>query len=181
MLIVAALITVEKLRQPERHARPDVHEGETDTDNDHVRHHASEDLIQRHVLGRYSLEIEGRHRHRRRQECRLQIDRNHGAEQDRVDFEMAQQRDEDRTKDHDDLGPFERPTKQENNYLRNKQESQRRQVHAKHPALDQTLAAVQREHGGEKRRADEQPAHHRGCFRRKKCRFLHAGNRRAAE
>ena len=80
-------------------------------------------------------------------------------------LKVAQQRDEDRAEDDDDLGPLERPAEQEDDHLRDEQEPERREVHAQHPALDQPLAAVQREHGGEERRADEQPAHHRGRLR----------------
>src|SRR6266446_10696919 len=45
------LLAVQELRQPERHPWPDVHEDETDTDDDHIRHRAGEDLVERHVLG----------------------------------------------------------------------------------------------------------------------------------
>src|SRR2546428_10577900 len=106
-------LPIQKLRQPEGHAGPDVHEDETDADDDHVRHHPGEDLVQRDVLGRHAFEIERRHRHRRRQERRLEVDRNHRPEQNRVDLEVTQQRDEDRAEDHDDLGPLERPAEQE--------------------------------------------------------------------
>jgi hypothetical protein len=54
-LIATALSSVEKFRQPQRHARPDVHESETDTNDDHIRHHAREDLVERHVWRRYPL------------------------------------------------------------------------------------------------------------------------------
>ena len=87
-------------------------------------------------------------------------------------MEVAQQRDEDRAEDDDDLGPLERPPQQEDDQLRHELEPHRREVHAQHPALDQPLAAVQREHGGEKRRADEEPADHGGRLRREERRLL---------
>src|SRR5207247_115091 len=34
--------TIQELREPEAHARPDVHEDEADAHDDHVRHHAGE-------------------------------------------------------------------------------------------------------------------------------------------
>ena len=124
------------------------------------------------MFRRHGLQIERGHRDGRRQECRLEIDRHHGAEQDRVDLKVVQQRDEDRAEDDDDLGPLERPAEQEDDHLRHELEPHRREVHAQHPALDQPLAAVQREHGGEERRADEQPADHRGRLRREERRLL---------
>src|SRR5262249_19612134 len=151
---------VEELREPEGHARPDVHEDEADADDDHVRHHPREDLVQRHVLGRHALEVEGRHRHRRRQEGGLEVDRHHGAEEDRVDLEVAEQGDEDRAEDDDDLGPLQRPAEQEDDELGDELEAHRRQVHAQHPSLDHRLAAVEREDRREQRRADEEPADH---------------------
>src|SRR3970282_251661 len=38
-LIVAPLFAVEELRQPKRHARPDVHAGQAQYDDQHIRHH----------------------------------------------------------------------------------------------------------------------------------------------
>ena len=124
------------------------------------------------MLRRHAFQIERRHRHGRRQEGRLEIDRHHSAEEYRIDLKVAQQGDEDRAEDHDDLGPLEGPAEQKDNQLRDELKPQRRQVHAQHPALNQRLAAVQREHGGEERRTDEQPANHRRRLRCEKRRFL---------
>src|SRR6185436_4371199 len=81
-------LAIQELRQPKRHPGPDVHDREAQDDDCHVRHHAGEDLVQRHMLGCNALEVEGRHRHRRREECRLQVDRHHRAEEHRIDVEV---------------------------------------------------------------------------------------------
>ena len=47
-----------------------------------------------------------------------------------------------------------------------------REVHTEHPPFDESLAAVQREDAGEKRRADEEPADHRCRLRSEEHRFL---------
>src|SRR5262245_65353639 len=119
-------LAIQKLRQPKRHARPDVHEREADADDDHVGHHAGEDLIERDVFRRHGLQIERGHRHGRRQECRLEIDCHHGAEEDRVDLKVAEKWDEDRAENDNDLGPLEWPAEEENDHLRHELESQRR-------------------------------------------------------
>jgi len=51
----AAQLPYRNSGSPERHARPDVHEHQADDDDDHVRHHAREDLVQRYVLGGHSF------------------------------------------------------------------------------------------------------------------------------
>ena len=53
-------------------------------------------------------------------------------------------------------------------------ELQRRHVERQHPALEQRLAAEDGEHRREQRRADEQPAHHRGGLGGQEHRFLGA-------
>jgi hypothetical protein len=77
----------------------------------------SEDLVQRHMRRAHALQVERRHRHRRAQEGRLQVQRHQQAEEQRVDAEVVQQRDEDRHEDHDDLGPFQRPAQHEDDDL----------------------------------------------------------------
>jgi hypothetical protein len=108
----------------------------------------------------HALQVERRHRHRRAQERRLQVQRHQQAEEQRVDAEVVQQRDEDGHEDHDDLGPFQRPAQHEDDHLAQHQELGLRQVHRHDPRLDQLLPAQQREGGREDGRADEQPAHH---------------------
>jgi len=63
-----ASAAVEIVRQPERHPRPQIHDHHANDDDDHVRHHASENLIERDVPRRDAHEVERRHRNRRRQE-----------------------------------------------------------------------------------------------------------------
>ncbi len=127
----------------------------------HERHHAREDLVQRHVPWRHPLQVEGGHRHRRREEGRLQVQRHQQTEEQRIDPELGEQRNEDRHEDDDDLGPLERPAEDEDDELRQDHELDRGQAQREHPALDDFLAAEQRERSREDRRADEQPAHHR--------------------
>src|SRR4051812_20469619 len=104
--IARSAAAVEIVRQPERHAWPEVHDDHADDDDDHVGHHPGEDLVERDVLGRDALQVERRHRHWRRQESRLQVDEHERAPQDRVDAEMLEQRQEDWHEYHDDLGPL---------------------------------------------------------------------------
>ncbi len=73
-------------------------------------------------LRRDALEIERRHRDRRRQERRLQVHEHQRAPQDRVDVEVLQHRQEDRHEDDDDLGPFQRPAEHEDDRLRQEHE-----------------------------------------------------------
>src|ERR1051326_5081980 len=40
---------IQEVRQPHRHARPDVHDHQAEYDDRHVRHHAGEDLVERDV------------------------------------------------------------------------------------------------------------------------------------
>src|SRR5262252_7815211 len=163
---------VQVVRQPKRHPRPQVHDDHAHDDDQHVRHHAPEDLVEGHVLGGDSLQVERRHGHRRRQERRLEVDEYERAPEDRVDVEVLQQRQEDRDEDHDDLGPLERPAENEDDRLRQDHELYRRHVEREHPRLDQLLPAEDREHAREQRRANEQPAHHGGGLRRQEHRLL---------
>src|SRR6266403_1796122 len=124
--------------------------------------------------GRYTLQVERRHGDRRREESRLQVDEYQRAPQDRIDIEVLEQRQEDRHEDDDDLGPLERPAEEEDDRLRQDQELHRRHVEAQYPGLDQLLAAQDREHPREQRRADEQPAHHCSGFGGEKYGLLEA-------
>src|SRR6202007_1924183 len=143
-------------------------------DDHHVRHHAVEDLVERDVRRRDAFEVARRHRHRRRQDRRLQVYEHQRAPQDRIDVEVLEQRQEDRHEDDDDFGPFERPAEEENDRLRQDQELHWRHVEAQYPRLAQLLTAQDREPPREQRRADEQPAHHRGRFRSQKHCLLEA-------
>src|SRR5262249_12419419 len=138
-------LLVDHARQPQADTGEQVEQYQRDHLDSHERHHAGEDLVQRHVRRRYALQVERRHRDRRRQERRLQIQRDEQAEKQRVDVEVRQQRDEDRHEDDDDLRPLERPAQDEDDELRQYHELDRRQVQREHPSLDQLLAAEQRE------------------------------------
>src|SRR5579864_1983448 len=50
-----ARVAVEVIRQPQRHPRPQIHDDHADDDDDHVGHHAGEDLVERDMLGRHAL------------------------------------------------------------------------------------------------------------------------------
>ena len=126
---------------------------------------AAEDVGQLHPRRRDALEIERRHRDRRRVERGLRVQRHQDAEEDRVDLEVVEQRQEDRHEDDDDLGPFQRPAEQEDDDLGQQQEAGRRQIEREEEGLDHLLAAEHREHGRERPRADEQVADHRGRAR----------------
>src|SRR5689334_19695033 len=56
-LPTSASAAVKVVRQPERHAGPDIHEDHADDDDQYVRHHAGEDLVERDMRGRDALEI----------------------------------------------------------------------------------------------------------------------------
>src|SRR4051812_43396722 len=86
---------VERVRKPEADAGEQVQQHEGDELYHHERHHAGEDLVQRHVRRRYALQIERGHRNRWRKERRLQIERDEQPEKQRIDIEVRQQRNED--------------------------------------------------------------------------------------
>src|SRR5438067_4235786 len=152
--------SIHHARQPEADLREDVKQHEREDLDAHERHHAGEDLVQRHVRRRYALQVERGHRHRRREERRLQIERHEQAEKQRIDTEVRKQRDEDRHEDDDDLGPLERPAQNEDDELREHHELHRRHVEREHPALDDFLPPEERKSRREDGGADEQPAHH---------------------
>src|SRR5512139_2490572 len=162
---VGLVLLVHDVGQPQADLRPQVeHRHREDLDR-HEGQHAGEDLVQAHVRRRHALEVEGGHRHRRRQERRLQVERHQQAEEQRIDVELGEQRNEDGHEDHDDLGPLQRPTEQEDDDLREDHELDRRQSEREDPLLDHLLPAEQCERRREDRRADEQPAHHRRGLR----------------
>ena len=139
----------------------------------HERHHAREDLVQRHVRRRHALQVERRHRHRRRQERRLQVHDTSRPKNSGSMLEVRQQRHEDRHEDHDDLGPLQRPAQDEDDGLRSIRNcSGVRFMPSTHSST--SLAAEQRERRREERRADEQPAHHRGRLGGEEHRLLDA-------
>src|SRR6266850_3110086 len=151
---------IYQLRQPQPDLREHVEQDQRDHLNPHERHHAGEDRVEGHMRWRHALQVERRHRHRRRQECRLQVERHEQPEEQRVDAEVRQQRQEDRHEDDDDLRPLERPAEDEDDEMREDHELHRRHIERQHPFLDQLLAAQQRERRGENAGADEQPADH---------------------
>src|SRR5262245_8645343 len=51
-------VPIEILRQPQRHARPEIHDDHAHDHDQHVGHHAAEYLVERDMLGRDALEIE---------------------------------------------------------------------------------------------------------------------------
>src|SRR5262245_20832434 len=53
-----ASVAVEVVGQPQSHARPEIHDDHAKDDDQHVRHHAIEDLVERDVLGCDALEVE---------------------------------------------------------------------------------------------------------------------------
>src|SRR3982750_2915239 len=97
-----AAAAVQVIRQPQRHAWPHVHDDHAQDHDQHVRHHAREDLVQRHMRWRDALQIERRHGDRRRQERGLQVHEHERAPEDGIDLEVLQQRQEDRHEDDDD-------------------------------------------------------------------------------
>ena len=117
--------------------------------------------VSRTCGGATPFRVVRRHRHWRRIERRLDIERYQNAEHDRIHVEYLQQRQEDRDEDDDDLRPFERPAEKEDDALREQQEFHPRQVHARDRALDELLPAEVGEYRGEGPRADEQERHHR--------------------
>src|SRR5437868_258966 len=54
-------VAVQIMRQPQRQPRPDIHQHHADDGDEHVGHHAGEDLVQRHGRWRDALQIEGGH------------------------------------------------------------------------------------------------------------------------
>src|SRR3989344_5519490 len=159
--LATSRLLIKILRQPQADPWKRIKQEYGENLDAHERHHAGEDLGERHVRRRHALEIKRGHRHRRRQECRLQVERHQKAEKQRIDIEVRQQRNEDRHKNDDDLGPLERPAEQEDDDLRQDHELHRTHVERKHPLLDNLLAAEQRERRRENGGADEQPADHR--------------------
>src|SRR6188474_3594845 len=114
----SALVAVEIVRKPECHSWPYIHEYHAQDHDQHVRHHAAEDLVERDVLRCDALEIECRHGHRWRQKCRLQIHEDQNTPQHGVNVEVLEQWQKDRNEDDDDLGPFQRPAQDKNDRLR---------------------------------------------------------------
>ena len=53
----------------------------------------------------------------------------HGAEKNRVDLKVAEQRNEDWAEYDNDLGPLQRPAEQEDNHLRCELKTERREIH----------------------------------------------------
>src|SRR5919198_590826 len=129
---------IHHARQPQPDLREDVKEHERDDLDAHERHHAGEDLVERHQQ----------------------------PEEQRIDVEVRQQRDKNRHEDDDDLRPLERPAKDEDDELGERHELHRRHVERQHPALDDLLPAEQREGRREDGGADEEPAHHGARLRR---------------
>src|SRR5687767_7510486 len=108
------------------------------------------------MFWRHSLEIERRHGDGRRQERSLDVERDQQAEKEGIDAEMVEQRQENRDEDDDDLRPFERPAKDENDDLADDEESDRRQIEPGDEILDDGIASERGEYGREGERADEQ-------------------------
>src|SRR4029453_17738518 len=109
---------------------------------------------------------------RRRKERRLDVQRDEQPEEQRIDIERLQQRQEDRHEDDNDLGPFQRPAQHEDDELGEDHEAGRRQVHRQDELLHRLVAAQIGEHGRERERSDEQPAHHGGGAGGEEDRFL---------
>ena len=63
--------------------------------------------------GATPFQVEGGHRHRRREERRLEVQGHQQTEKQGIDVEVGQERDEDRHEDDDDLRPFQGPAQQE--------------------------------------------------------------------
>src|SRR5678816_2100121 len=76
-------LLVEDGREPHPDAGEHVEDHERDHLDAHERHHAHEDRVERHVRRRDALEVERGHRHRRRQERRLQVERHEQPEEQR--------------------------------------------------------------------------------------------------
>src|SRR5919197_4801900 len=90
---------IDNAGQPETDLGEDVEQHQRDQLDPHERHHAGEDLVQRHVRWRDPLQIERRHRHRGREERRLQVERHEQAKEQWIDAEVGKQRYEDRHED----------------------------------------------------------------------------------
>src|SRR3954469_12432099 len=158
--------------QPETDPREDVEQYHRKDLDRHERHHARKYLIERHMGWRHALQIERRHRHRRRQEGGLQVERHEQAKEQRIDAEVRQERDKDRHEDDDDFGPLERPAQDEDDELGEDHELHRGHLQRHPPFLDDLLSAEQCEGRRENRRADEQPAHHGARLRGEERRLL---------
>src|SRR5262245_46637864 len=168
---------VELVRQPQADLREGVEHDHRDDHDDHIRHHAAENVVDVDPRRRHALEIERRHGDRRRQERGLDVERHQEAEEQRIDIEDLEQRQEDRHEDDDDLGPFQRPAQDEDDELGEDHESGLVQVERQHEPLDRLVAAQIGEHGREGERADEQPAHHGGGAGGEEHRLLELGER----
>src|SRR5262249_46003654 len=48
---------VQIVGQPQRHARPQVHDDHAQDHDEHVGHHPREDLVERHVRRRHALQV----------------------------------------------------------------------------------------------------------------------------
>ena len=57
--------------------------------HEHERQRAAEDVGELHLRRRHPLQVEGRHRDRRRVEGRLRVERHQDAEEDRIDVEIV--------------------------------------------------------------------------------------------
>src|SRR5688572_24819298 len=153
---------IEQVGEVINDLREDVDQHHGDQHQQQERDRTAENLHQLHERRRDSLQVVGRHGHRRRQERRLQIERDQDAEEQRIDPEMRQQRQEDRDEDNDDLGPFQRPSQQEDDELAEQQELERGNVEPGDEFGDHLFAAEVSEYRREGRGADEQPTHHGG-------------------
>ena len=135
-----------------------------------------EDLVQRHVRRRHALEVERGHRHRRRQERGLQVERDQQAEEQRIDVELARSSGMKIGMKMTMISVHSsgQPSRKMMTCARIMNWSGVRSSDSTQ-LLDDLLAAEQRERRREDRRADEQPAHHRrrlrGEERRRPCRI----------